>query len=217
MVRRFSSFGVALVLVLSLIGTALANTVPQAVYSAKGETRPVNEVEASLITHGVKDVTPKHWAAGSISVLLDAGLVAPDSEGNLKPDQPVGFNEGVAVFAKVLGIASPLDTPEEAAKKLVEAGLIKAREDGKLTRLEVALLLFQALGLKEKTGITSATLGFTDAGDIPAWHWGKIAALKEAGVFKGFPDGTFQPNGELTMAQLAVLIDRVLGAFANNE
>lgn len=213
--RKFRSIGVAVVLMLSLIGTALANTVPEAVYSARGETRPLTEVEASLVSHGVKDVTTEHWAAGSISVLLDAALLTPDAEGNLKPDEPVGFDAGVAVFAKVLGVASPLDTPEVAAQKLVEVGLIQAKEDGKLTRLDVALLLFAALGLQPKADVTVETAGFTDAADIPAEHLGKIAALKEAGVFIGFPDGTFQPDGELTVAQLAALIDRVLGAFAN--
>jgi len=213
--RKLGSIVVAAALTLSLVGTAFAATVPEAVYSAKGEVRPATEVEASLVSHGVKDVTTEHWAAGSISVLLDAALLAPDAEGNLKPDEAVDFNTGAAVFAKVLGLASPLETPEAAAQKLVQAGLIPAREDGKLTRLDVALLLFTALGLEAKSDVTADTLGFTDAGDIPGWHWGKIAALKEAGVFAGFPDGTFQPNGELTLAQLATLIDRVLGAFAN--
>lgn len=213
--RKLGSIVVAGALMLSLVGTAVAATVPEAVYSAKGEVRPATEVEASLVSHGVKDVTTAHWAAGSISVLLDASLLAPNAEGNLNPDQPVDFNTGVAVFAKALGVASPLDTPEAAAQRLAEAGLIQAKEDGKLTRLDAARLIFAALGLQAKAGVTAETVGFTDVAGVPQEYWGILAALKEAGVFVGFPDGTFQPDGELTVAQLAVLIDRVLGAFAN--
>jgi hypothetical protein len=212
--RKFGAIIVAAALTLGVVGTAVAETVPQAVYTPQGEVRPQTVVQQSLVSHGVKDVAADHWAAGSISVLLDAGLIAPDANGNLAPDTAIPFDTGVAVFAKALGIASKTDSPEVAAQKAVSAGLITSKT-GTLSRLDVALLLFKALGLKAKEGVTVENAGFTDAASIPAEYLGIVAALKEAGVFRGFPDGTFQPNGQLTTAQLAVLVDRILGAHAN--
>lgn len=211
--RKMSSLVVAAALLVSVAGSAFAATVPGSVYGPKGETRPTTEVQQILTTSGVQDVTPDHWAAGSISVLLEAGLMAPDANGNVNPDSTMDFNTGTAVFAKVLGLASPTDTPEVAAQKAVDAGLIAAKE-GPMTRLDVAVLIAKALGIEAKPGVLSDSVGFADASAIPAEYWGIIAALKEAGIFKGFPDGTFQPTGELTAAQVAALVDRVLGATA---
>lgn len=39
-----------------------------------------------------------------------------------------------------------------------------------------------------------------------------LAALYDAGVFKGYEDGTFRPYNVLTRAQIAILVDRILGA-----
>lgn len=214
MMRRLGSILVAAALLVSIAGSAFAATVPQAVYTAAGEARFASEIQQSLATQGVKDVEVTHWAAGAISVLLDAGLLAPDAQGNLAPDSAMSFNSGVAVFAKVLGIASKTDSPEVAAQKAVEAGLI-ASKDGTLSRMDVAVMLFQALGLQEKQGVVADTLGFADAADIPQQYWGIVSALKDAGIFRGFPDGTFQAAGVLTAAQVATLVDRILGTFAN--
>jgi len=38
-----------------------------------------------------------------------------------------------------------------------------------------------------------------------------LKALFDLGIFKGFEDRTFKPDGILTVAQIALLIDRVLG------
>lgn len=213
--KRWAAALLALALALSVVGTAFAaETVPGAVYTSRGEVRLPSEVEASFVTNGVKDVDQDHWAAGSLSVLLDTGLIAPDTDGNLRPESPMPFDNGVAVFAKVLGLASKTDSPEAAAQKAVEAGLVEEKT-GPLTRLDAAVLLFNALGLQAKPGVTASTAGFTDVAGVDSQYWGILAALKEAGVFKGFPDGSFNPGGELTVTQLAILVDRILGTFAN--
>lgn len=212
--RRRGSLLVAAALTLSVVGTSLAETtVPQAVYGSQGDVRPRSAIQQSLVSNGVKDVPVDHWAAGSVSVLLDAGLIAPDAEGELAPEAEIPFSTGVSVFAKALGLASKSDSPEMAAQKAVANGLIDSKS-GNLTRLDASILLFRALGLEAKSGVTAASVGFTDVAGVPAEYLGVLAALKEAGIFKGFPDGSFQPDGELTTAQLAALVDRVMGAHA---
>ncbi|MGP4074868.1 S8 family serine peptidase [Halobacillus sp. K22] len=49
-----------------------------------------------------------------------------------------------------------------------------------------------------------------DFPDVPSHHWGSeyIGALTEAGILSGYKDGTFQPNGTLTRAEMATLVVR---------
>lgn len=43
-------------------------------------------------------------------------------------------------------------------------------------------------------------------------HWGKqsVEKMQSLGILGGYTDGTFQPDRQLTMAELAVIIDRIL-------
>lgn len=72
----------------------------------------------------------------------------------------------------------------------------------KLTRTHAAALLVRALKLD--------TAKVTNPGykDVPASHpsYGLIAAVSNAGIMSGKGDGTFDPNGNLTRAQMAVIL-----------
>lgn len=205
--RKLAALVVAASLVVGVAGASLAaTTVPQAVYTEQGATRPQDAISQSLLKAGVKDVPVQHWAAGSISRLLDAGLLTPDADGNLKADAAITAEGGVAVFAKVLGIASKTDSAEVAAKKAADAGLISVEPGKSLTRYQVAEMLFKALGLQKAD---TSLLPFSD---VAPEQKAVLAALYNAGVFKGYPDGTFQPDGTLTASEVAILIDRIMGA-----
>ena len=53
-------------------------------------------------------------------------------------------------------------------------------------------------------------LGFTDF-QATAWWATPVQVASDFGVFEGFPNGTFQPNGTITRAQFAAVLDRVAG------
>lgn len=222
--RRFSTLLMVAAFVLSIVGTALAQSIPDQVYGIKKALEEVKQasqdagtaapvVAEKLSRVGVRDVPTDHWAAGPIAVLVEVGFVEPDPAGQVKPDEPVGADAGVAIFAKILGIASSTDDPATAAAKAEQAGLVASRPtvDRPLSRMETAEMLAKALGITPKPFVV--TPPFADADAVPRDQWGLLAALKEAGVFLGFPDGTFQPHGMLTTAQIAILIERVLGAL----
>lgn len=56
--------------------------------------------------------------------------------------------------------------------------------------------------------LAAGTFSDVKAGDA---HYEGITALHEAGVIKGFPDGTFKPNQNVTRGQAAKIIAGVLG------
>ncbi len=173
------------------------------------QAKVIEVVDNKLKSAGVKDVPATHWAGASIAVMVEAGFIAPDTKGELKPEAPASKQETAAIFAKVLGLAPKTATPEEAAKAAAEVGLTNSvSADQDMSRMDVAKMLAKALGVEPKA---NAKVPFNDVSGLSADDQALLAALYDAGVFKGFPDGSFKPDGVLTKAQIAILIDRVLG------
>jgi hypothetical protein len=99
-----------------------------------------------------------------------------------------------------------------AAKEIVngyEDGTF--RPENTLTRAEAAKMIVLAAGL---TVDESATTSFSDANG--AWYTPYIAAAAKAGIVNGYGDGTFNPGGEVTRAELAKMIVAAKG-LATNE
>jgi len=216
--RKWTAAAMAAVIMVAVSSTVMAATVPGAVYSdqqAKGTNKPAVQIQMELEKAGVKDVQPDYWAAGSITVLLESGLIAPDANGNVKPDAPMADADGIAVLAKVLGVAAKTDTPAEATEKARQAGLVSGEPipDGGLSRLETARLLGRALGVEVRPVFVPVGFPFSDAFDgLSPEDRGILKALYDMGVFKGYPDRTFRPDNVLSVAELAILVDRILGA-----
>ncbi|NLW90749.1 MAG: hypothetical protein GXY34_04005 [Syntrophomonadaceae bacterium] len=90
-------------------------------------------------------------------------------------------------------------------------GIISGFPDGSfhpgegLTRAQAAVIISKAVNLN------IAAEGATSFKDVGASHWAAryIATAVQAGYLKGFPDGTYQPEAELTRAQAISLIMRL--------
>lgn len=206
--------------VIATAGTAMAApTVPGAVYSdqqAAGVNKPVVQIQQELEQAGIKDVKPTDWFAGSVTVLVQSGLLKPAPNGDFQPEAKVNGGEGVAVFAKVLGIAAKDDTADEAMTKMKEAGLvdINASIERDMSRMEFARLLGRALGVEVRPVTNTADYPFADFDEASPEDRGVLKALYDLGIFKGYlVDGvrTFRPGNILTRAELAILVDRILG------
>jgi hypothetical protein len=72
----------------------------------------------------------------------------------------------------------------------------------------MAALLVRLTGAKE---VTPAQPTFTDVAP-GAWYYSAIETAVRAGLFKGYTDGSFQPDATLTREQLAALAVRLTGA-----
>lgn len=215
--KKVSAIFLALVMVIASAGSAFAASVPGSVYSdslATGDDKPVAQIQQELDSAGVKDVKSTDWYAGSVTVIIEAGLLAPASDGTFKPDATMSSGEGVSAFAKVMGVASKTDTPEVAMQKAQEAGLIGGgiAPESDLSRMDTARMIATSLGL---TPANPSSYPFSDGQDLSADDRGILTALYEAGIFRGYPgeDGklTFSPSGTLTRAEIAILLDRLLG------
>lgn len=177
------------------------------------------EAFKKLESKGIKDVKVDDWSAVSIAIVVESGLIQPDAAGQLKPKSSIKANDGIAAFAKVLGVASKEDDPDTATQKAQQAGLVSSTPtvDQPLSRLDTALLLANALGVEAAESVTVEEMPFDDAANIPIRYWGVMKKLFELGIFKGFPNEGGKPifggAGELTVEQIATLIDRVIGTL----
>lgn len=99
----------------------------------------------------------------------------------------------------------------DAIKRANEAGLMNGYANGMfnptggVTREEMAIILFRYLGLGG--GGMNSTFS-----DVPADHWSTqmIAAVSQAGLMSGYPDGTFHPEKVLTRAEIVTILNRLL-------
>jgi len=82
--------------------------------------------------------------------------------------------------------------------------------EGLVTREEMAEYLVIILGLTDEA---ANAVGYTYYSDVALDQpsLGYINICKEEGFFKGYPDGTFRPTGNLTYAEVLTLLLRALG------
>lgn len=99
---------------------------------------------------------------------------------------------------------------KESIDRAVKLGIVTGYQDGNfrpenvVTRGEFAVMLSRALQLEGE----GDPLSFNDLDGIPAWAQSHVARAVAAGLIGGFEDGTFRSAGNLSRAQLAVMIAR---------
>ena len=64
--------------------------------------------------------------------------------------------------------------------------------------------------LTQKEVPNGATGIFTDQDNISAWAIDGVTAIQAAGIITGYPDGSFQPQGTATRAEVATIFARFL-------
>ncbi|MFC5529529.1 S-layer homology domain-containing protein [Cohnella yongneupensis] len=79
--------------------------------------------------------------------------------------------------------------------------------DGSVTRAEFAVMLVKALGIEAKSSDT-----FKDV----QGHWAEAAiqALKSNGIIGGYAEGTFKPDNEISRAEIALILAKVMDLSA---
>lgn len=101
---------------------------------------------------------------------------------------------------------------ESMIQQAVSEGIVNGYRDGTfkpnqtVTRAEFVVMLMNALGAQGE----GTTLTFTDTSKIGAWAQTAVARAVQAGLITGYADGSFHPDSEITRAEVAVMIGRVL-------
>ncbi|WP_312702206.1 S-layer homology domain-containing protein, partial [Sedimentibacter sp.] len=104
-----------------------------------------------------------------------------------EPEIPLADLEKVDHFAYVIGY------PDGEVKPM-----------GKITREEVAMIFYRLLTDESRDGWLSDANPFTDLAGHD-WSNRAISTLYNAGIIKGYPDGTFRPSDPITRAEFATI------------
>lgn len=93
-------------------------------------------------------------------------------------------------------------------------GTIRPNND--ISRAEVATIFFRLLTDEARTQYTTTAGNFTDV-KAGMWCNRAIATLTNMGIIKGYTDGSFQPNADITRAELATIIARFAKLDVNTK
>jgi outer membrane protein assembly factor BamB len=117
--------------------------------------------------------------------------------------------------------SSPLSFPDVPSDywayaeimKLVGEGVINGYPDGTfkpefpVTRAEFSKMVLLSLGYSQEF---PSTPSFPDL-DPTEWYYGYVEGAAKHGLVKGYPDGTFKPQGNITLAEILTVIVRAKG------
>lgn len=149
-------------------------------------------------------------------------------DGSFHPDQSMTRAEVAQMFCSLLGnknvtaAKSFADVPSQAwyAKAVgTLAGLDKLggypdgtfRPDAPITRAE-----FAAIALAFAKESSGAGCAYADV-KTGAWYYPYVAQATAYGWISGYPDGSFRPGSSITRAEVAVIVNNMLGRGADKN
>ena len=104
---------------------------------------------------------------------------------------------------------------EKSVNILVDLSIVNGYEDGTyrpnkdVTRAEMAKLIIVTLGKETSANSLKGKTQFPDVVE-GGWASGFINCAVSQGIIKGYPDGTFKPNNNVTYAEAATMLLRAL-------
>lgn len=88
--------------------------------------------------------------------------------------------------------------------------------NGQITRAEATTIFFRLLTEESRSANLTKTNGYTDVAS-DAWYDTAVSTMTKAGIVDGYPDGTFGPQRNITRAETATMINRVLDRVPSEE
>lgn len=171
-----------------------------------------------------------HWAKNDIMYVIDNGLFSGTEQGIFSPDSTMTRGMVVTVLGRYANIeisnskssrftdvnSSAYYAPyiEWAAENGVVSGLgdEKFSPDTAITREQMAVILMNfankaGIQLSEGTGDTSL---FADDEKISSWSKESVYKIKNLGIIGGRSDGSFDPQGMTTRAEVASMLSKFI-------
>ncbi|MGG4106862.1 Ig-like domain-containing protein [Paenibacillus lautus] len=135
-----------------------------------------------------------------------AALVVNKANGMPVVDKPTDPSTEIS-FADISG-----HWAEVRIKEAVREGIVTGYPDetfkpgNTVTRAEFSLMLMNAL----KSTDAGAELIFTDTAWIGDWAKKAVSQAVQAGIIRGYQDGSFRPNAKMTRVEMAAMIAKAL-------
>lgn len=189
---------------------------------------PSTKIDASSLRPlSFHDMGKYAWARTEAESLAAKGIVTGITERMFGPQLNVNRSDFAAALVRALGLTADgsdqftdVNPAADTAKELAAGkalGILKGtgdgtyRPDAAITRQDMMVICARGLRAAGKLseGDASTLSAFADAGEIAEYAAADIAAMVGAGLVKGNADGTINPKGNTTRAELAALISRI--------
>lgn len=165
-----------------------------------------------------------HWAKGEIRYLMEQGVVNGYKDGNFKPNDPVTRAEFIKMINSALGLTRKgqvsfndicdkcwfYDDIRIASRADYVSGYTDntVKPNDNISREEASKMLGQAANIRE---LHTSTNSFKDSNRISSWARGYVNAMANEGYITGHTNGEFKPKDDLTRAQAATIIAKLMG------
>ncbi|QUL53694.1 carbohydrate binding domain-containing protein [Paenibacillus tritici] len=179
-------------------------------------------------TAGYADMK-QHWASAAVNRLSAAGILQGDREGQFRPGRAVTRAEIAVVINRmfrytdaghtIFSDVSASSWYGQDVSGVSAAGVIQGYADGRfqpgaaVTRQEVMTMLSRAFTLNAGSTLTAQS----DAAAVSGYAREAVSAMLGAGYIRGNPDGKLNPQAQMTRAELAELLGRMVGWISSAE
>ncbi len=163
-----------------------------------------------------------HWAQNTVEKLAGLGVIGGYPDGSFRPDANITRAEFTTMLVKALNlqatgsVKSFSDTVGHWAQSSIATaaalGIVGGytdnsfKPDQPITREEMAVIITKSLKLAEVPGET----GFVDNRLISSWARGSVRAAVNTEIMNGYPDNSFNPQGNTTRAEAATVIWNIM-------
>src|SRR5690606_8267941 len=173
-----------------------------------------------------------HWAKDAINNMGSRLIVNGTGTGMYQPDQDITRAEFAAIVVRGLGLristsdssftdVNASDWYNGAIQTAYEYGLINGFEDGtfrpteSITREQAMLIISKAMKITELQGADSAqatdiVTAFADAAAVSNWAVNGVADSVSAGIITGRNNQWLAPKANITRAEVAMILQRLL-------
>lgn len=185
-------------------------------------------VQPNTTSNYFNDLGSYGWATAYIDLLYEYGVVTGSGNGAFTPYDPISRGDFMLMLCRALNLSAtgesfpdvPTDSYYADAVETARAmGIADGYPDGgfhpgdPVTRQDAMVFLqraLQAAGWSLSGGSSGSLSMFPDGGTVAPYAQSAMVVMVEYGVITGTSAGTLNPRGQLSRAEMAVVLARVL-------
>ena len=189
--------------------------VKTSVTTADSVTLTVEDGAKVMIVDNSKDfadVPASYWGSDAVDFATSRDLFNGTSATTFAPDAEMNRAMIVTVLARLDGVDTSAGSSwyETGRQWAIDAGISDGSDmDQNLTREQLATMLYRYAG---SPAVSGAMTGFADTASVSTWASDAMTWAVSLGIINGM-DGSLNPQGEATRAQVATMLMRFVATL----
>ena len=173
------------------------------------------------------DISDDYWAKDAILTLINSNIISGYPDGSFRPRDNIKINEFIAMVVKSMGYEiirlDGEDWVTPYIRKAKEIGMLNNDQflynslslTSYLTREEMIRIAMDSIAISEGLPYTDVTnqyvkYSISDSDRIHSDILSKVIDAFKLGIISGYPDGTLKPKNNVTRAEAASILVRII-------